>query len=129
VAARAVGQYVSDETTTMEAVAQEATCSRRTVGRWLRWVARLADPDVLLRKVVEAADAVIVPKVCAAAKRGSDLLRGAAEVLGLFEFLASATGLEPPGLRGALCRVIGGRTGVATYARPLIPDLARGQGP
>jgi len=113
----------------MQTAAAAGTCSRRTVGRWLRWVPRLAEPAVLLCRIVDAVDAVVVPKLRATAKQGSDLLRRAAEMLGLLEYLASATGLEPPGLRGVLCHVLRGRTGIATYARPLIPELARGQGP
>ena len=125
VIARAVSRYLAGEVTMQEA-ADEVGCSRRTIGRWIPWVSALGDPIVVMRKVVEATDAVVVPMVRAAAKHASDVLRRAAEMLGLFEVLGSAWGLEPPGLRGVLRRVLRGRTGIATYARPLIPDLARG---
>ena len=47
------------------------------------------------------------------------------ELLGLCEALGSAWGLEPPGLRAVVARVVADRSGLATYARPLIPELAR----
>jgi len=113
----------------MQEVANEVGCDRRTVGRWGGWVPALGEPTVLVQKVVEATDAVVVPLVRAAAKRGGDVLRRAAQMLGLFEVLGLVWGLEPPGLRGVLCKLLRGRTGIATYARPLIPELARGQPP
>jgi hypothetical protein len=126
VVAYAVSRYLFERSTTMQQVADEIGCDRRTVGRWLRWVSELGDPVVVLQKIVEATDAVVVPIVRAVAKRAGDVLRRAAEMLGLFEVLDSVWGVEPPGLRGVLCRVLYGRTAVATYARSLIPDFARG---
>jgi len=129
VVARALGRYAFENATTMQEVANEVGCDRRTVGRWGGWVPALGEPTVLVQKVVEATDAVVVPLVRAAAKRGGDVLRRAAQMLGLFEVLGLVWGLEPPGLRGVLCKLLRGRTGIATYARPLIPELARGQPP
>jgi hypothetical protein len=129
VVAHALGRYAFENATTMQEVADEVGCDRRTAGRWRGWVPALGEPTVLVQKIVEATDAVVVPLVRAAAKRGGDVLRRAAQMLGLFEVLGLVWGLEPPGLRGVLCRLLRGRTGIATYARPLIPELARGQSP
>jgi hypothetical protein len=129
VVATVLGRYLFDKSSTMQTVAAGAGCSRRTVSRWLRWVGQLGEPAVLLRKLIEATDTVIVPRVRAIAKPQGPHLSRAAEMLGLFEHLASAYGLEPPGLRGVLCSVIGERSHLATYARPCIPGLARSQGP
>lgn len=129
VVAYAVSRYLFDETTTMQQIADEIGCDRRTVGRWIRWVAELGDPVVIVQKLLEATGMVVVPVLRRAIKRVGVVLRRAGEMLGLFEALGSAWGLEPPGLRGVLCRVLYGRTGIATYARPLIPEFARGQPP
>lgn len=129
VVAHAVGRYALDEATTMQEVANEVGCDRRTVARWRDWTPALGEPAVLVQKLVEATDAVVVPLVRAAVKRGGDVLRRAAQMLGLLEVLGSAWGLEPPGLRGVLCKLLRGRSGLATYARPQLPELARGQPP
>jgi hypothetical protein len=129
VVAHAVGRYAFEQATTMQQVANEVGCARRTVARWRGWVPALGEPMVLVQKLVEATDAVVVPLVRAAAKRGGDVLRRAAQMLGLLEVLGSAWGLEPPGLRGVLCKLLRGRSGLATYARPQLPELARGQSP
>jgi len=124
VIARAVHGHLF-ERKTLAKVADEIGCSPTTVRRWVIWVSELGEPAVVLRMILEATDAVVVPIVRAAAATG-DVLRRAAEMLGLFEVLGSAWGLEPPGLRAVLCRVLYGRTGLATYARPLLPEFARG---
>lgn len=127
VVAHAAGRYAFEQETTMQEVADALGCSRRTVARWREWVPALGEPMVLVQKLVAATDALVVPRVCTVAERGGDVLRRAAQMLGLLEVLGSAWGLPPPGLRGVLCTLLGGRTGIATYARPLIPELARGQ--
>lgn len=129
VVARAVAQYLFEDGATQEEVARRHRCSRRTVGRWLEWTAELADPAVLLGKVLDAVDAPLRPSLSLVTRwleQARPLVRRAAEVLGLLEDLGSAWGLEPPGLRAVLRRTVGDRSGVATYARPLVPELARG---
>ncbi len=129
VAARAVAQYVAQEQASLEQVARRHGCSRRTVARWVAWVAALVDPAVVLSKIVEVVDAPLRPSWSPwtrVLERARPLVRRAAEVLGLLEDLASAWRLEPPGLRAVLERVVGDHSGVATYARPLIPEFARG---
>ncbi len=117
----------------LEAVAAAHGLSRRTLARNLPWIAAVADPAVLLSKVVEAVDAVVLPAVRELARRFEAMrnqarlatLRRAAQVLALMEALASALQLEPPGLRAVVERFLNGRTDVATYLRPVIPELAR----
>jgi transposase-like protein len=136
VAARAVSRYLFEPDGTLTRVASEHSCSRQTVKRWLNWTAAIAEPATLLCKVVEAADApVVLPvrEVGQAGRKarnalGRELLARAAEVLALMESLCSAWSLEPPGLRAVLRRVIGERSGIGTYARPVIPELVRGAG-
>lgn len=136
VTARAVSRYLFDPDSTLSGVGSEHNCSRKTVKRWLGWTAAMAEPAVLMRKLVEAADAPLVPRLRAVGRLarkarnavGRGVLERAAEVLALMECLCSAWGLEPPGLRAVLQRVVGDRIGIGTYARPAIPELVQGAG-
>jgi hypothetical protein len=133
VIARAVSEYLHGGES-LEVVAAAHGLSRRTLARNLPWVAGIADPAVLLAKVIEAADAVVLPAAREIARRFEALrhpvrvatLHRAAQVLALMEALASALQLEPPGLRSVVERFLNGRTDVGTYRRPVIPELARG---
>ena len=133
VVARASSRYVFGQRSTLSSVAAEHGCARRTVKRWVCWLAAVAEPAVLLSKLREAVDAPVVPRASRVAQLvrkaryalGRVVLERAAEVLGLCEALGSAWGLEPPGLRAVVERTVGHRSGIATYARPLIPELAR----
>lgn len=136
VIARAVSEYLHGGTS-LEDVAVAHGLSRRTLARNLPWMAAIADPAVLLTKLVEAVDAVVLPAKREIAKRLQALrnetrrriLERAAQVLALTEALASALELEPPGLRAIVERFLNGRTDVGTYRRPAIPELARGAQP
>ncbi len=133
VVARATSEYLWGEHSTLTAVAAAHGCARRTVKRWVCWLAAIADPAALLSKLREAVDAPVVPRASRVAQLvrkaryalGRVVLERAAEVLALCEALGSAWGLEPPGLRAVVERVVANRSGIATYARPLIPELAR----
>jgi hypothetical protein len=116
-----------------ERVAARRGCSRRSVGRWLRWIAECADPGALGAQLLAAVGAPVLPRLRALAPRlralrdgaRRALLERAAAVLELLEALALAQGLEPPGLRGVVARVLAGRDRITTYRTPLIPELAR----
>lgn len=137
VVAHAVSGYLFDPAGTLSGVATEHGCSRKTVKRWLGWTAAIAEPETVLRKVVEATEAPLVPPERAVTQLDrkarsttvwSVVLERAAEVLALMERLCSGWQLEPPGLRAVVRRVVGERSGIGTYARPVIPELARGAG-
>jgi len=49
VAASAVAELAASPEATLTSVAGRCQCDRRTVGRWLRWVGRLAEPQALGR--------------------------------------------------------------------------------
>ena len=133
VVASAIGAYLFDPGATQAQVADTHSCSERTLGRWLRWMAKVADPAVLQARIQTIAEApVLVPfkavanlarKARQAARR--ELLPRAAEVLAHFEALGLVMGLEPPGLRGVIEAVVGGRSGIATYAHPAIPEFVK----
>lgn len=136
VVAHAVSRYLFDPGSTLSGVATEHGCSRKTVKRWLGWTAAIAEPETVLSKVVEAVEAPLVPRLRAVAAvtrkargvLGRVVLERAAEVLALMERLCSAWELEPPGLVAVVRRLVGERSGIGTYARPVIPELVRGAG-
>lgn len=113
-------------------VAKAFDHSERTLGRWRLWVAQLADPGHLDRLIFEACGSpvrVTIPEVQGVKRRAStperrEFLLRAAAVLTLLEALGSAWGLEPPGLRSVLARLISERSGLATYASPTLRDVA-----
>ena len=112
-----------------EEVADEHTCSRRTVSRWLRWLAEVAEPGALARRLMDASEAPVLPKVDELARATWQRMRGAArraaENLCLFEALGAASGMRSPGLESVVERVVSNRDRVTTYRSPIIPELAR----
>lgn len=116
-----------------ERVAAGRGCSRRTVGRWLRWIAECADPGALGAQLLAAVGSPVLPRLRALAPRlralrdgaRRALLERAAAVLELLEALALTLSLEPPGLRGVVEHVLAGRDRITTYRAPRIPELAR----
>jgi hypothetical protein len=116
-----------------EQVAARHGCARRTVGRWLRWIADCADPGALGARLLAAVGAPVLPRLRALAPRlralrdgaRRALLERAAAVLELLEALALAWGLEPPGLRGVLEPGLAGRGRILPHGTLLVPELAR----
>lgn len=127
VVADAASKYLFDPLTTRPAVAAVATCAVRTVGRWLHWLAGVADPADVQARLVETLDDVVVPTFPDAVVRNpavGGMLRRAAANLVLIETLARSLGLEPPGLRSLVVALVAGRDGWTTYARPIVPEFA-----
>ena len=133
VVAQAVSTYLFEPEASEATVAAQFDCSRRQVGRWVRWVAALSTPADLQARVVEAADEPLLPhlpvvqglerKAPTAHRR--TLLVLAALLLALFEFLGHALALAPPGLRAVLLRLSEGWRPLAPYQAPALPILAR----
>lgn len=129
----AVQEYLFSEDASQASTAERHGCSRRTLGRWLSWLAGLAEPAVIQERILDAQDQpVLAPvravtnllrKACSEASR--KLLETAALVLAHFEGLAMAMGLEPPGLRSVLETVAPHGARQATQSRPLLPEFAR----
>jgi len=132
VVSEAVSTYLFDPEATRPAVAEVATCAVRTVGRWFRWVAGVAEPAQLQARLVEVLDEVVVPLFPDVVIRNhavGGLLRRAATNLVGIETLARAIGLAPPGLASLVVALVAGRDGWTTYARPAVPEFAsRGLG-
>jgi hypothetical protein len=133
VVAQAASSYLFDPDATQEQVAVALGCARRTVRRWLGWLAGIASASDLLRHLVEASDVPEIPplqevaalaqKACTAARR--QVLESAARVLCLLEALGHALCLPPPGLQTVLELVLGGRYRATTDHRPRILEFAR----
>jgi len=133
VVAQALSAYLFDPAATLEQVARATGCARRSVGRWITWVAGIATAGELLRHLVAAGGTARVPslpEVASLALRARDcahrlILRGAAQVLCLLEALGQALSFSPPGLRAVVEAVVDGRYQATTYARPRILAFAR----
>jgi hypothetical protein len=84
-----------------EQVAAAVGCARQTVGRWLRWIATLAEPATLARRLLQATGEPVVPSLAWAQRHleavrdatRRALLERAAEVLTLLEALATVQGV------------------------------------
>lgn len=132
VVARAASTYLFDPAATEDQIAGSTGCARRTIRRWLGWLAGIASPEDLLRHLLEASDVPQAPlqevaalerKAGSAARRA--VLESAARVLGLLEALGQALGLRPPGLQAVVERVLAGRSRVTTDQSPRILEFAR----
>jgi len=132
VMAEGVSHHLFDGEATLTGTARRCDCSRWTVSRWLGWLGKIASPADLQARLAEVTGAPVVGLVCevaalgskAATEAGRQVLVRAARVLCLLEALGAAIGLEPPGLRSVLLRVIDDRARHTTYASPLIPEFA-----
>jgi hypothetical protein len=133
VVAQATSQYLFDADVVQERVAAAHGCARRTLGRWLGYVAHVAAPADLERQLCVASEAPVLvktPAVAAVARKALTVARRAvlslsALCLVLFEALGAALRLPPPGLGAVLQLALADRDRVTTYAAPVIPDLAR----
>jgi len=130
VVAAATERYMADGSAAAEVVAAAFTASRRTLGRWLGWVAALA-PVTILQHLLQRASQQAAPiesLPVSPSRHRAGVLPGplalAAEVLSLIEALAMAIGLEPPGLR-AIVEAVTARGATTSYRSPTIPELAR----
>jgi len=133
VVSAALQDYLYSPDASQEKTAARHGCVRRTLGRWLRWVAGLAEPAVIEERTLAAqGEPVLAPlravadlarKACTEAQRA--LLQRAALVLALLEGLAGAHALAPPALGSVLEHFapLGARLG--TQAKPLLPEFAR----
>lgn len=136
VVAQAMSRFLFDPEATLTSVGSEHNCCRKTVKRWVCWTASIAEPAVVMQKVVQAVDSPVIPRhslvsqLCCKAVNaiGREVVQRTAEVLAALECLCSAWQLEPPGLGAVFQHVVGDRSGIGTYARASIPELVQGAG-
>lgn len=131
VIASATSQYLFEPRATRDRVAEAHGCSRRTLGRWLAWLAGLAAVADLQRHVVDATGEAVLPQfrpvtdlARKAHRAGRGLLERAGQVLTLLEQLGSAWRLQPPAL-GPVLEWVAGPLDPSTDATPGVPDFAR----
>jgi len=137
VVADALGEYLYDPAACQRTVATGHGCSRRTLARWIVWVAALVEPAALARRLWAATGAPLLAagrqveelRRKALSGTGGAVLERAAEVLAQLEAVAAAEGHEPPGLRSLVIEAIAQRDRMTSYARPIIPELAQRRGP
>lgn len=133
VVARAASSYLFDQAATQEQIAASTGCARRTIRRWLGWVAGIASAEDLLRHLLEASDVPEIPPmqgVAAVARKARtaarrSMLESAARVLCLLEALGQALYLPPPGLQAVVERLLAGRSRLTTDHSPRILEFAR----
>lgn len=137
VIAEALASYLFEPESSQAGVARAMGCARRTVGRWLRWLAGVAEPRDLQRHLLAICGEPVLPSLGRALTKieavadalRRQLLGRAAEVLVLIEGLAQALGLEPPGLVSVVEAVLSNRARISSDRSPRIPEFARRQLP
>lgn len=120
VIAQAEQRFLFDLSETKASVARTIGCAARTVGRWTTWIAGLIEPTRLLAWLMVIAGSPLLPRLLPT-RPGFEL---PGQVLGLLEHVGAALGLEAPGLRSVLLRVIGDRAGCTTDRDPSLPIYA-----
>ena len=128
VVASAAREFLFDPQSTLSSVAAAYQCCRRTVGRWLRWLAGIAKPTSLIRRL----GGIPGTAVFAARdnKRGigtpaRKVFERAARVFCLLEALGRAYGCKDAPFGGIIEEILSGGHRVTTYRFPSIPELAR----
>ena len=130
--AEAEQRWLFEPEASLSTAAARVGCSPRSVARWARWLAGLVEPGALLARLADVAGVPLVPRLRdvadlarkATSEAARQVLRRAAQVLGLLEILGAAAGLEPTGLRGVLLHLVGDRAHQTTDASPLLPEVA-----
>jgi hypothetical protein len=132
VVAHATSKFLFDPCATLTLVANVHRCCRRSVGRWLNWIAGIADPQALacrLLNISKDAGSTVTFNVSEifqkAASTGKKIFERTAKNLCILEALGTACGYKPPGLRGVVEAAISNRDRVTTYHCPFIPELAQ----
>jgi hypothetical protein len=132
VVAHGTNKFLFDPQATLSSVAESHCCSRRTTKRWLNWIAGLAEPSDLIRRLFyvskETALGIgfkpseVIKKAANTAKKA---FQRTAKVFCLLEVLGMAYEYDPPGFSGMIEAVISNRDRITTYRCPAIPELAR----
>ena len=130
VVAHGVIQFFADPLESLTSVAEAHCCSRRTIGRWLHWIAGIAEPSDLLRRLYHVSKKAVL---CTAVKAYEIFKRVPNKIIFqktvknfcFLEALGSAYRYSPNGLRCMIETAIANRDRITTYRYPFIPELAR----
>ena len=127
----AASRFLFDSDATLSKVADIYKCARRTVGRWLKWIADIAKPSELIcrlfaisKKSMDRVEKVkdIENKI---AHTGAQFFKRAGRNLLILQALSRAIGYPGNGFQSMVECAIFNRTGITTYGDPFIPELAR----
>jgi hypothetical protein len=107
----AICGLLGEPASTEQSVASNHDCARRTIGRWLRWLAEI-DAGALMRRLLAATGEPVLASVAWAHRRIESarpaarrwLLSSCAAALSGLEALASATGRSPAQIVPELAR-------------------------
>jgi hypothetical protein len=131
VVANAARHFLFDPHSTLTSVADAHQCCRRTLGRWLHWVAGIAKPSALICRL-RRLGALSRPEVFARrdtsramGTRSRKIFERTARVFGLLEALGRAHGYEQSPFARMIESILSGRGRVTPYRFPAIPELAR----
>lgn len=128
VVASAARQFLFDPQSTLTSVAAAHQCCRRTLGRWLRWLAGIAKPSALIRRLGA------IPGTAVFAARDNNwgigtparkVFERAGRVFCLLEALGRSYGYKDAPFGGMIEEILSDGDRVATYRFPAIPELAR----
>lgn len=107
VVAHAIAATKQTPAASMTAIARAYGCHRRTLGRWIARVAKLAEPAALAAALIAEVETPVLPAIPTEVERPRVSARTVAQtlraltILALLEALASFRGLEPPALAHA----------------------------
>ena len=129
VVASAVRQFLFQPRSTLTSVAAAHQCCRRTLGRWLHWIAGIAEPSALIRRLrrlgaVSSIEVFAVRDSSRATGTARRVFERAARVFCLLEALGRAYGYKDTPFGRLIGEIISGRERIATYRFPVIPELA-----
>lgn len=132
VVAHGTKEFLFHPDSTITSVAHEHPCSRRTVGRWLKWIGEIAEPSDLIRRLFSVSKETAVAfgfkiseMIIMATNAGKKAFQRTTKNFCVLEAFGTAYGREPAGFRGVIEAVIANRDRITTYRSPFIPELAR----
>lgn len=124
----AVRQFLFQPHSTLTSAAAAHQCCRRTLGRWLHWIAGIAKPSVLVRRLGVASSTAVFAVRDSSRATGTPVrtvFERAARVFCLLEALGKACGYKESPFGKLIEEILSHRDRVATYRFPIIPELAR----
>jgi hypothetical protein len=131
VVASALREVLFQPQSTLTSVAAAHQCCRRTLGRWLHWIAGIAKPSILIRRLhrlgtLSSTELFAVrDNSRAMGTRSRKIFERTARVFCLLEALGRAYGYEKSPLARLIEEILSGRNRVTPYRFPAIPELAR----
>ena len=131
VVASAVREFLFQPHRTLTSVAAAHQCCRRSLGRWLHWIAGIAKPSALIRRLrrlgaISSAEVFAARDRSRATGTASKVFERAGNLFCLLEALGTGYGYKDTPFGRLIEEILSERERVATYRfAALIPELAR----